>query len=396
MPSLLTVAAIPLALSAAFGTYLYPRAKLLGIGKTVEPLNNLNCQSIQGLVGCEDAWIDEQHHLAYLPCTPLESRKAWLPAVLHLNSTALPTVSKDGIYLLDLKTNKFNKLNIRNMPPNALNNLNLHAIEVYQSPSDRSHLTVFVNSHRPPQNRNLGPKQGANSVIEIFETRMGDKDLNWIKSVEHPLIRTPNNLVAMGSRQFYVSNDHRHKVHWTRALEQIRQVPTDIIYCDASNDSTHCMVAADGILFPNGIARGPGQLLYQASCGEGKMNIYEIQSGDNSLVLVDSVKTNHLVDNLHVSSDGSIYLASFPNLIALGKVFKTAGMNSKIVSPVEIYKVSNETNSKQYFGNKFKVEKVFADLGEKVSGVTTAAPYLDKLLLTGVMTDKVVICQLPK
>ncbi|KAK4047240.1 hypothetical protein OIV83_005544 [Microbotryomycetes sp. JL201] len=395
MPSLVAAAAIPLALSAAIGGYLYPTAKLLGIGKTVVPLNNDRCQTISGLYGCEDAWIDDQHHLAYLPCTPLESRQAWLPAVLHLNSSALPAVSRDGIYLLDLNTHKHEKLKIRNMPPEALNNLNLHAIEVYQSPSDRHRLTVFVNSHRPPKDRSLGPKVGASSVIEIFETRMGDKELNWVKSVEHPLIRTPNNLVAMGERSFYVSNDHRYKVHWTRAFEQLKQVPTDIIYCDASGSSPRCSVAADNILYPNGIARGPGQLLYQASCGEGKMNVYEIQSGDNSLVLVDSVKTPHLVDNLHVARDGSITLASFPSLLKLGEVFKTAGMDSNVVSPVEVYRVTNDTSSAQYLGSKYKVEKVFADLGKTVSGATTAAPYGNKLLLTGVMTDKVVICEIP-
>lgn len=100
------------------------------------------------------------------------------------------------------------------MPKIAEDNFNLHAIDVYQSPADREHLTVMVNSHRPPADRATAPVVGASSVVEIFETRIGSKELKWVKTVEHPLMRTPNNLVVMGERSFYFSNDHRRKAHW--------------------------------------------------------------------------------------------------------------------------------------------------------------------------------------
>lgn len=106
----------------------------------------------------------------------------------------------------------------------AEENFNLHAIDVFQSPSDRERLTVFVNSHRPPADRATAGEVGAISVVEIFETRVGSKELKWVKTVQHALMRTPNNLVAMGERSFYFSNDHRRKVHWvshcSRTLER--------------------------------------------------------------------------------------------------------------------------------------------------------------------------------
>lgn len=144
----------------------------------------------------------------------MEARIAWLPAIGHLNGTALPAVSENTIRLYDFSTGKHQALALKGAPKIATDNLNLHAIDIYQRPSDREHLTVYVNSHRPPANRADAPRVGASSVIEVFETRMGSKELNWVKTVEHPLLRTPNNLVAMGERSFYVTNDHRLKTHW--------------------------------------------------------------------------------------------------------------------------------------------------------------------------------------
>lgn len=88
MPSLATVAVVPLALFTLLASIVYPRAQLLGVFKTVEPLNNQQCRAIKGgadwvinlmtcmtdgvmyrnagLVGCEDAWVDEKHGFAYL------------------------------------------------------------------------------------------------------------------------------------------------------------------------------------------------------------------------------------------------------------------------------------------------------------------------------------------
>lgn len=75
---------------------------------------------------------------------------------------------------------------------------------------------MLINSHRPPLDRANSAATGADSVIEIFETRLGAKEVNWVKTVKHELIRTPNNIAAVGPRQFYFTNDHKRKSHWVR------------------------------------------------------------------------------------------------------------------------------------------------------------------------------------
>lgn len=121
----------------------------------------------------------------------MHQRVHWLPAIGHLNATQLPATSGDYIALLDLNTNKHSTLKLTNMPTYARDNFNLHAIDAFHAPEDREHITIFVNSHRPQKDRSLSPQLGAKSVIEIFETRLGSPDAKWVKTVEHPLMRTP-------------------------------------------------------------------------------------------------------------------------------------------------------------------------------------------------------------
>ena len=196
--------------------------------------------------------------LAYLACSSVEARHDWTPATLHLNASALPTISTDHVSTYNFVTGEIKKLSIKGLPAVA-QGIWVHAIEIYHDETDDDQLTVLLNSHRPPLDRTTSALVGANSVIELFTTRVGSDELFHVKTVEHPLIRTPNNIAAVGAggMKFYVSNDHRRKVHWTRGLEVLKGEPSDIIYCDATGAVVDCKVAAEGLTFPNGASNPP-------------------------------------------------------------------------------------------------------------------------------------------
>lgn len=246
---------VGLPLAAGFAAWILPLITILGIRREVLPVNNGKCVAVKGesrifvsfcwkseadpdveccsgLVGCEDAWIDYEKAEAWLlvelfflngfvvkltfdrqarVCSSHEARKSWLPATLHLDSASLPQVSTDYIAVLNLDDNSYKKVKLLGLPSDA-DGIYVHAIDAVKGPDGKK--TVFINSHRPPKNRSLGKTLGANSVIEIFETTANPYELKHVKTVSHPLIRTPNNLVATGPRTFYASNDHRYKVHW--------------------------------------------------------------------------------------------------------------------------------------------------------------------------------------
>ncbi|ORY84182.1 serum paraoxonase/arylesterase [Leucosporidium creatinivorum] len=373
--------------------FIWGKASLLGLdGKEVTSLNNEKCVGIPELQGCEDAYVLEDRGLAYLACTPISSRLDWIPAMLKYNATALPVSSDNYFALLDLTTNSYQTLKII-APSIVSDNLYLHGLDIHREKGSDL-LTLFAISHRPPQDRETAAQEGANSVIEIFETTVGGKELKWVQTVEHELVRTPNSVAATGPRSFYFTNDHRRKVHWSRTFEMLYMEPSDIIYCDATSTTSDCKVAVDSVVYPNGLDLSPNGLLYSSSSAEPKISVWEIQSGDNSLVLADTIEIPYLMDNVHIAPDGTLFVPTFPKALELINLVKRATVDSQPTSAVEIYKVSTETGEKQFYGNKYKVERAFADDGSKVSGTTTSAPFKNKLLLTGVLAREVTICEI--
>lgn len=146
-------------------------------------------------------------------CSSLQARAHWAPSLDKLDATALPLESTDRLRLLDLSTRQHSEVELVGLPTES-HGVWVHGIDALVHPDDPSTLVLFLVSHRPRAERALSPELGADSVVEIFETRIGSNQARWVATGKHELVRTPNNPVATGPRSFYVTNDHRRKVHW--------------------------------------------------------------------------------------------------------------------------------------------------------------------------------------
>lgn len=127
----------------------------------------------------------------------------------HYNSSALASLPLDHLTLLNLNDRSHFKLQLTGTPPD-FPGIFVHAIDVIERP-ESDLLTIFINSHRPQRDAEI---RGARSVIEVFQTDVGSREASWVRTIEHELVRTPNNLVALSPSSFYVSNDHARKTHW--------------------------------------------------------------------------------------------------------------------------------------------------------------------------------------
>ncbi|GAA5820789.1 hypothetical protein JCM11251_003160 [Rhodosporidiobolus azoricus] len=394
-PLLLTTAA----LAAFTAFFVQPRLALMGVGREVVPLNNDKCVAVPGLEACEDAWVDSASGLAYLACSTPASRVAWTPAMLHLNASALPLgKSQDKLVLLDLRTRNYQDVKLSGLPDEA-QGVWVHGMDVYRSPSEPEKLSLFLISHRPPSKRSSAPLVGADSVVEIFETRLGEKEARWVKTVRHEKVKTQNSIAAVGERAFYVTNDHRDKVHWTRKWEKFYPsiALSSIVYCDASAKAPDCTVAADGLVYPNGLTYSPSSdLVYQACTLGGYVNIFRrssssASSSPHALSLLRTVSVARPLDNLHLDpSTGSVYATALAKSVDFVAAAKDGGAGGGRAA-VEVWRIGPKGEE--------KAELVFADLGDKVSASTTAAPFrLNggglQLLLTGLFSNEVVLCQI--
>ncbi|GAA5908149.1 hypothetical protein JCM6882_005955 [Rhodosporidiobolus microsporus] len=388
-----TVAAV-----AALAALLAPKLRFAGVGRTVAGLNNGECFAVEGLQACEDAkWADQHSGIAYLACSSHDRRLTWEPASLRLNASALPPVSEDYLAVFNLSSRSYSKLELIGLPEEAGGIYTL-GLDVLRAPSasNPERLLLIAISHRPPLDRSTAGKVGADSVVEVFETSVGAKEATWVRTVRHELVKTPNAVAVVSEKGFYVSNDHRYKTsaeHWTRPFNELFPTSSSLVYCDISRTEPDCIVATDDVVFPNGIAVS-GDKVYHASSLQGKIGIWESQS-DHTLVPLSALDLGVSLDNLALAADGSVYVATFPKIFELLKVVASAG-KSDATSAVEIWRLSNETSEAQFYGQKHRKELVFADDGKVASGSTTAAPYQDKLLLTGTFAKEVVVCAMPR
>jgi hypothetical protein len=89
-------------------------------------------------------------------------------------------------------------------------------LDVVPSATNPRELFVYAVNHRKPV-RGQGTLVGADSVVEIFKTTVGGNTLTHLRTIESPIIDTPNDLVGSSDgRSFYFTNDHGVKVGFVR------------------------------------------------------------------------------------------------------------------------------------------------------------------------------------
>src|SRR5437868_7604872 len=83
-----------------------------------------------------------------------------------------------------------------------------HGIGLYTPPSKPNVVYIYAVNHVPNPRWTAGSKteEKAASQIELFVHTVGSKTAQHVRSIVHPLIRTPNDLLAISEREFLVTN----------------------------------------------------------------------------------------------------------------------------------------------------------------------------------------------
>jgi hypothetical protein len=145
-----------------------------------------------------------------------------------------------------------------------------HGIDVWSPKDDPNSIFIFAVNHLPSPayadgESNDVPK--ARSTIEIFHHVAGMSEARHLRSIWHPLIRTPNDILARDSHTFYVTNEHYYREGHMRLFEDIAYqhlAPwTDLVHIEVSDlhtkndsESVNATVAIKGLHSNNGLARG--------------------------------------------------------------------------------------------------------------------------------------------
>ncbi|KAL0956031.1 hypothetical protein HGRIS_002204 [Hohenbuehelia grisea] len=370
-------------LAASYQIYFRPLLAKFGVGRVITPVGNTDCTTIPELKACEKIVLHQPTGVIYLACSTPESRTHWTPAVDRLNAAGMSTT--DYVATFDPKTSKITKLSIAGYTSGR--GLALHGMDVVPSASDANELFVYLVNHRRPLDASA---VGADSVIEIFRTSIGSSTLTHVKTVEDPVIDTPNDVVGYSDgKSFHFTNDHGSKSGFLRTIELFDISRASVGYCHIDEG---CKIAVANMHANNGIAKAPqNDTIYVANCNRGGVTILEKQL-DNTLVRTDTIATDYPLDNLAVDENGALWAAGIPD--ALTTVF-THFQNPSIPAPSAGLRITLNFGPGSFYGEKYKVDKVFEDDGTLASGVTTVVydSQRKRLFLNGLASPQLVICK---
>jgi len=319
-----------------------------GFFRTIKPKFDGEILKTIALKGAEDIMISHVDSFALVSST---NRAIYPP-----NSE-----EKGGLYLIDLTTNDFIPIPLTTAfkQPFAP-----HGISFFKK--DSSYQVMAVN-HTPKGHS-----------IEVFELQ--DKKIHHTKTLKHPSMVQPNDVVLVGENQFYFTNDHKYTKGIGKYFEEYSGAAlSNVMFFDGNNFRE----VAKGIAYANGINYDrKRQLVYVASPRRFLIKVYEIEI-NGSLTYREDIPCGTGVDNIELDQEGNLWVGAHPNLLR----FSAYAKGAKKTAPSEIIKINYRKKG------DYSVEKIYVEDGQKMSGSTVAAPFGNLIFVGNVLDDKFLILE---
>jgi arylesterase / paraoxonase len=328
-----------------------------GYFKTIQPHFAGTYEKLATQAGAEDLSIDYQTGMAFIST---DDRR--------FNSKNPQKRVKGKIYALDLKSEKPSPVDLT---ADFQADFHPHGIDLYRQ-GDK--LWVFVINHRQEKNEKK-------SYVEIFEYI--NQSLIHLESIsDESLMYSPNDLVAVGERQFYVTNDHYYRSgDWRISVENYLRLPYSFVNF---YDGKTFQKAARGISYANGInISKDGKWLYVAATTGKKIIIYrrDIQTGQ--LTESQEIDLNTGVDNIEIDEADNLWIGCHPKMLA----FVAHAGDAKKYSPSQIYKIEKK-------GDTFQTpQEIFLNDGKAYSGLSVAGFYQKRLLIGSVFEPGILLAK---
>jgi arylesterase / paraoxonase len=333
------------------GIYLTNTLYQSGFFKTVENHFDGTTQKINGLKGVEDITIDQATGIAFLSA---DDRWAFRLKNQSPNGTIYGLLLKDSIpKLVNLMVNS------------PIKDFHPHGISLYTSPSGKK--TIFAVNHR---------KSG--DYIEIFDYR--NDSLIHQESIFDELLISPNDIVGVGERSFYFTNDHDEKISSWRETKDILKIGMgNVCYFDGKKMSKTII---ENIKYANGINVSlDGKTLFLASTSSNKLLVYERNVSTGTLTKTDEIDTKTGVDNIELDNQENLWIGCHPQALK----FLIHAKDETKISPSEIIRI-------KYSGRrKYEQKSMYMNDGSEVSASSVGAVYEDKLLIGPVFQEGIIL-----
>lgn len=206
-----------------------------------------------------------------------------------------------------------------------------HGIDVISDPKNEKAVYIYAVNHLPnpeylqqletQKQTGVKPKADvakARSQLEVFHHTQGSATVKHIRSIRHPLIQTPNDLLALSTTSLLVTNDHHYRDGHLRLVEDLFSNAkwTTIVYIKITDPLTASEEPESGITATladtklhnnNGLGRGrSADEIIIDSAASGVLHVGKL-SGDRDstpkIQIVGDVELDCVADNPSYFSD---------------------------------------------------------------------------------------------
>ena len=339
-----------------FGLLIVGALWQYGAFASYEPHFAGTCQEVTGPARAEDFVIDRDTGLVYLSA-------AFQPGEEPEGPSERGTIA---IYDLNEGASTFSAPLL-----GQLEDFRPHGISLYKDENGNKRL--FVINHL----------YDGGEAIEIFDLDENGAPVHS-ETVTGALLTAPNNLVAVGPRQFYVANDSRSASQFVQNMDRtfgLNRFP--LAYYDGETMRAAVPEGPSG----GGIAASAdGTQVYLAATSFRSINVYDRDLASGDLTFRETIDVGIGVDNLDVAPDGAVWTAGHPNFFALMQHF-ISGFESP--SPSQVFRIPIAN------GVSGAPEDIYLDLGDTYSASSVAAVYQGKMLIGSITESKIMSCDLP-
>jgi arylesterase / paraoxonase len=332
---------------AVLGRVGYKVAQASGQFTKVETVHADTCSTVAAAPGPEDLVIDHATGFAYIAAT---DRRMTDPR------------PRGSIYMLDLNDHGSVPVEVLGDNPNDFFS---HGVSLWRG-SDGA-LRLFAVNH---------PETG--ETVEIFDVAE-DGQLQHAETIRSEVMHSLNDVVAVGPRQFYATNDQRFDGGIGGALEVFLGLPLgDLVYFNGED----AVIAASGFAYANGVNVSlDGQKIYVAETIGHNLAVFDRDPGSGELSSRRDYGLSTGADNIDVAPDGSLFIGAHPDLLA----FTAHAGDPETISPSQVVRF-DPANA--------EFATVYASLDGELNGSATGAYWKGTLLVSGVFDADLARCEI--